>query len=131
MDATNGEAHLTPEEIPGFSDEQVEYLAKHGIEDSKVIHAPENKIPWWARMDIDRWQRHLMNGTEKEAEGSWSDFQLVAEKPGLLVVEAYEVDVLLLISSKEGVTFIKCYGETGCVTYVGVQKDHHEVYTTM
>ncbi len=102
----------------------------HGKGEGVAVHAPENKIPWWARGDIDRWQRHLMNGTEEEAEGSWADFDLVAEKPGLIIVQAHEVDVLLLISSKEGVTFIKCYGEDGCTTYVGIQADFHEVYTS-
>jgi hypothetical protein len=71
-----------------------------------------------------------MNATEEEAAGSHSDFRLLADKPGLLVIEAHEVDCLLLISHKEGVTFIKCYGENGCQTYVGIQKDFHEVYDT-
>jgi hypothetical protein len=82
-------------------------------------------------MDIDRWQQHLMNASEEEAEGSWQDFRLLSDKPGCLIVEALEVDCLLIISSKEGVTFIKCYGEDGCQTYVGIQEDFHEVYVTI
>jgi hypothetical protein len=99
--------------------------------DDGIPSPPTSEIPWWARMDIDRWQQHLMNASEEEAEGSWQDFRLLSDKPGCLIVEALEVDCLLIISSKEGVTFIKCYGEDGCQTYVGIQEDFHEVYVTI
>ncbi len=98
-------------------------LAEHREDDVK-----HNRIPFWAKMDIDRWQAHLMNASEEEAEGSHEDFRLIAWHGNRIVLQADQVDIVVILTSRDGLCFIDCYGEGITTHYIGIIEGMHEVY---
>jgi len=98
-------------------------LAEH--RDDDVTHG---RIPLWAQSDLDNWQAHLMNASYEEAKGSYEDFRLIAWHGNRVVLQAREVDILVVLEGRDGIVFIDCYGEGMCTHYIGIMEGFHEVY---
>lgn len=98
-------------------------LADHREDDVKA-----NRIPLWAQSDIDRWQAHLMNASYEEAKGSHEYFDLIAWHGNRVVLKGREVDIVVILTARDGLVFIDTYGEGTDSHYIGIMEGFHEVY---
>jgi len=103
---------------------------KQSLADSRADAVNRNAIPLWAQSDIDIWTAHLQNSSYEEAKGSYEDFSLLAWDGNRVVLQADQVDIVVILTNRNGVTFIDVYGEGTTQHYVGIMEGFHEVYIT-
>jgi hypothetical protein len=85
-------------------------------------------IPLWAQGDIDKWIAFSGGQTLEEAKGSHEYFRLLAYEGSKVICEGIETDTILIIWHVEGVTFIKCYGDSDVQLYLGTMEGFHKTY---
>lgn len=103
-------------------------VSKHNVAEMREDAVQRNMIPLWAASDIDRWTAHLQNSSFEEAKDSHMDYDLIAWQQNCIVLRACEVDIVVILSHRDGLTLIDCYGEGDVTHYVGIMEGFHEVY---